>query len=57
MFSIHPVVVQWRVAVDCDEMTIKKLELLADTSPALKVLNLPFTFWDVDMADPNNACG
>lgn len=33
------------------EMTIKKLELLADTSPALKVLNLPFTFWDVDMAD------
>ena len=33
------------------EMTIKKLELLADTSPALQVLHLPFTFWNVDAGD------
>lgn len=32
-------------------MTIKKLELLANTSPALKVLHLPFTLRDVDTAD------
>ena len=32
-------------------ITIEKLELLAATSPSLKVLRLPLTFWDVDAAD------
>lgn len=32
-------------------MMIEKLELLATSSPSLKVLRLPFTLWDVDAAD------
>lgn len=31
------------------EMTIEKLELLADTSPNLKILRLPDTFWEGDL--------